>query len=225
MTTYCKADYEHIATAIGGNVNVDMVMGHANHFEAAAIWYRSNSSSPNRTPPAQLSKRLKRIASAARKLLGHLGINDPAEAADGPTEMTILEFLASAGDGSEDSVNRATGRIGRLVEILEAVEAARDLERRADIAARDVIEIGDLIVPKGHRGEAAVNDWIEAMITVYKKIAGRKPGTSVDAIERTAGGPLIRFLETAGEPLGIAYSAAAWRKRIRVNLKAAPGQK
>jgi len=68
------------------------------------------------------------IANAARKLLKHLEVPDPAQAPDGPG-IAVLEVLASADDGTEDAVIQATARIGRLVELLEAVEAARELER------------------------------------------------------------------------------------------------
>jgi hypothetical protein len=36
------------------------------------------------------------------------------------------------------------------VEILEAVVAAQELERRAEIGAEDVVRVGELVVPKGH---------------------------------------------------------------------------
>lgn len=219
---YSRQDYEQIAEALG-DIDVDVVMQFQHRFEAAALWHQLTTASPKRAQPAQLSKRLKRIEAAARKLLTHLGVYDPVDAPDGPAEMTILEFLASASDSSEDDVIRATARIGRLVEILEAIRAAQDIERRARKAARDAIEVGDLIVPKEHRGEAAANGWIKEMIQLYREISGRKPGTSVDPIDGTAGGPLIRFLQAAGDPLGIVYSAAAWRKRIREILKVAGG--
>ena len=44
------------------------------------------------------------------------------------------------------------------MEILEAVHAARELERRARIGAEDVVRIGKLTVPKGHHGDAAENE-------------------------------------------------------------------
>jgi hypothetical protein len=155
---------------------------HEKHFETAAMWYRrSRSPSKGKRPsrnandkrlrrkpkgkrmtPFVMHKRMTQIANAARKLLRHLEVTDPAQAPDGPGNA-ILEVLASAEDGSEDAVIRATSRIGRLVEILETVDAARELEHRAHKGAEDVVQIGKLIVPKGHHGEAAVNDWIAAM--------------------------------------------------------------
>ena len=118
------------------------------------------------------------IANAARKLLRHLGVWDPAEAPDGPARA-VLQVLASTDDGTEDAVIRATARIGRLVEILEAADAAREFERRASMGAEDVAQIGELVVPKGHHGHAAINDWIEAMMSVYHKLTRRAPGISV----------------------------------------------
>jgi hypothetical protein len=158
------------------------------------------------------------IANAARGLLEHLGVSDPTQAPDGPAPA-VLEVLASADDGSEDAVIRATARIGRLVEILEAVDAARELERRGHKGAEDVVQIGKLIVPKGHHGEAAVNDWIAAMMSIYKQITGKNPGISVVAPSRPgrgkAAGPFVRFLEAAGKPLGIQLSPDSLAGRIK----------
>ena len=46
-----------------------------------------------------------------------------------------MAFLASAEGGTEDEVTRATARVGRLVEVFAAVDAARPLERLAGRAA------------------------------------------------------------------------------------------
>jgi hypothetical protein len=160
MPAYSKEDFEQIAAAIGKDV-AD-VMQHEKRFEAAATWYRLSRKSPNGVTPFVMRKRMIQIANAARKLLRHLDIFDPAQAADGPGSIALLEFLASAEDGTEDEVIRATARIGRLVEVLEAVDAARELERRARKAAEDAVQIGELIVPKGHHGDTAVINWIAA---------------------------------------------------------------
>ena len=174
------------------------------------------------TSPFVMRKQMTQIANAARKLLKHLEVTDPAQAPDGPG-IAVLEVLASADDGTEDAVIRATARIGRLVELLEAVEAARELERRAHKGAEDVVQIGKLIVPKGHHGEAAVNDWIAAMMSIYKQITGKEPRTSVIAPGRPgrgkAAGPLIRFLAAAGKPLGLNHSAESLRGRVRDILR------
>ena len=73
-----------------------------------------------------MRKRLTKIANTARRLLEHLGVSDPAQAPDGPA-TAILEVLASTYDGLEDAAIGDTVRIT----IVEAVDAARDLERRA----------------------------------------------------------------------------------------------
>jgi hypothetical protein len=217
MPTYSKEDFERIAAAIGKDVGDDMRQDKS--FEAAATWYRLYHDAPQAVAPSEMRKRMTQIANAARKLLRHLDIFDPAQAADGPGAIAVLQFLASADDGTEDAVIRATARIGRLVEVFEAVDAARELQQRARKAAEEAVRIGELIVPKGHHGEAAVNDWIAATMSIYKKITGKNPRTSVIAPERPgqgkAAGPLIRFLEAAGKPLGIKYSADSWRGRVR----------
>ena len=218
MATYSREDFKHIAAAICSDVSD--VWRYEKQFEAAAMWYRlgCNALKIHRTTPFVMRGRMRKIANAARKLLRHLDVRDPTQAPDGPG-VAVLQVLASADGGSEDAVVRATARIGRLVEILEAADAARELERRAEIGAEDVVRIGELVVPKGHHGEAAVNDWIAAMMSIYKQITGKDPGISVVMPGRhdrgKAAGPLIRFLEAAGRPLGIQLSPESFAGRIK----------
>src|SRR5680860_777866 len=182
MATYSQGDFERIASAIGKDV-ID-VLRHEKNFEAAAVWYRQDSRSPkapDRIAPSLMSKKMKQVAKDARKLLAHLEIHDPREALDGPGDIALLEFLASAGDNDEDAVIQATARVGRLVEILDSIDAARELERRAEKAAEDALQIGKLIVPKGHQGDDADNTWIADMMPVFKQITGKEPGISVGA--------------------------------------------
>jgi hypothetical protein len=224
LATYSKGDFERMAVAVGKDV-AD-VKRHEKAFEAAAICYRlyRDARIGERITPFRMRKRMTDIVSAAERLLKHLGISDPADAPDGPA-LAVLEVLASADDRTEDAVIRATARMGRLVEILEAIDAAQELERLARRGAEDVVQIGKLTVPKGHHGETAVNDWIAAMMSIYRQITGKGPRTSVGAPLRSdeglPGGPLIRFLETAGKPIGVAYSPHAWRSRVRAVLKGA----
>jgi hypothetical protein len=85
--------------------------------------------------------------------------------------------------------------------------------------AEDVAQIGKLTVRLGHVGEAAVNDWIAAMMSIYKQITGKNPGISVVAPSRPgrgkAAGPFIRFLEAVGKPLGIQSSPNSLAGRIK----------
>ena len=165
-----------------------------------------------------MQRRMTQIVNTARKLLRYLEVEDSSQAADGPG-TAILQVLASTDEGTEDAVVRATARIGRLVELLEAVDSARELGRRASMGAEDVVQIGELVVPKGHHGQVAENDWIAAMMSIYQKITGSDPGISVVAPGRPergkAAGPLIRFLEAAGKPLGIELSPDSLAGRIK----------
>ena len=104
MATYSKTDFEQIAAALGDGIEVDSVIECECLFEAAARWYRSDDRSPRRQPPFQMGKKMQRIGSAARKLLRHLGINDPGEAADGPAEIEILEFDGGVSVGCVEGV-------------------------------------------------------------------------------------------------------------------------
>ena len=81
------------------------------------------------------------------------------------------------------------------------------------------------ITISGNPGDDAVNDWIASMLGIYLTITGKEPATSVGAPGRPnkgkAAGPLIRFLQAAGEPLKIEFSDDAWRSRVRTILKGA----
>jgi hypothetical protein len=170
-----------------------------------------------------MHEKLQRLAKNARRLMKDLEIKNYDEAADGPGSFELLEILAAVEEPDEDAVINATRRLGQLATMMDAVAAARELERRALEAAEDVIAIGKLTVPKGHQGKAAVNNWTAAMMEVYRNITGVEPATSVGHVgqpnEGIASGPFIRFLQAAGEPLGLAYSEDAWRSRVRTILK------
>jgi hypothetical protein len=229
MATYSGEDIEQIAAAIG-QVTAD-VAAHEKLFEAAARWFRvsrglpEGSLSPRRTP-SQLKSKLRQISKSARRLLKHLGVPSDEfgrvrieDAYDGPADFEILQVLSWAVDHDENPVVLATRRIGRLVEILEAIKAANELGRWAEQSAEEVVKFGQLTVPKGHCGDTALNEWIAAMLSAYKQITGKDPATSVGAPERdnegVPGGPLLRFLEAAGKPLNIELTPDAWRSRIR----------
>ena len=213
-----------IAEAIAEGFDVSRVIEHRREFQDAAHWFEVRSISPKPAAPSAGRKKLDQIAKAARKLLTHLGVDDPANASDGPGTESIFEVLASVEGQSEASISRATERIGKLVEILEAVDAAKDIECVAEQTSQDVKELGDLTVPKEHQGDVAVNEWVAHMFAVYREPTGKEPATSVGGPDRAnageASGPLVRFLEATGEPIGISYGTDAWRKRVRTILKA-----
>ena len=229
METYSTEDHERIAAAIGQDVRD--VVEHMRLFEYAADWYgldrglpRDAPPRPRRAPPSKMREKLQRLAKNARRLLKDLEIRNHEEAADGPGNFDLLEALAAAEPPSEDAVTNATTRIGQLVTMTDAVDAALELERRALEAAQNAIAIGKLTVPKGHQGEAPVNNWIASMMETYRRITGSEPATSVGHVgqpnEGIASGPFIRFLRAAGEPLGLSYSEDAWRSRVRTILEA-----
>ena len=119
MPTYSKKDFELIAAAV--NKDVAHIIRYEKHFEAAAMWYWLDRQGSNiRRAPSVIKDRMDKIASAARRLLKWLDIDHRDNyryAADGPRDFTLLEFLASAEEGNEDEVTRATARVGQLVEI------------------------------------------------------------------------------------------------------------
>jgi hypothetical protein len=131
------------------------------------------------------------------------------------------------GEHDENPVIEATRRIGRVAAILEFISAAAEFDRRAKKAAIEIAEIGKLTVREGNPGDDAVNQWIAAMMGVYRALTGTEPATSVGAPgqpnEGIAAGPLIRFLKAAGRPLEIVFSEDAWRSRVRTVLNSASG--
>jgi hypothetical protein len=94
--------------------------------------------------------------------LSAIGIDDPDNAVDGPGDHEIFRALVLAGEPDENAVLETTRRIGRLVEILEGIAAAGELERRAHQAATELAAVGELTVREGNPGDDAVNDWIAA---------------------------------------------------------------
>jgi hypothetical protein len=223
MSAYTQSDFEQIATAI--DIGVNQVANLATQFEAAARWFRLDKRRPRRPAPSKRGEKLNRVAKSARRFLKSMGINEPEGAADGPGDPEIFQALVLTGEADEDPILEATRRIGRLVEILEGVIAATELERRAGKAATEVAEVGKLTVQEGNPGDDAVNDWIAALLGIYRMITGKDPATSVGSPGRPnegiAAGPLIRFLQTAGAPLKIEFSEDAWRSRVRTIVKGA----
>ena len=136
---------------------------------------------------------------SARGLLKNLDVVDLDEAVDGPVDPQILDALLLVGESDATPVMEATQRIARLIEIIEAVAAAAELSRRADQAAAEVAKVGQMTVEAGNRGDRAINDWVAAMISVYRDITGKEPGTSVGG--RPVDGPTDPTRGKPGVPL------------------------
>ena len=222
-TTYTNAHFEQIAAAIG--VAVKPVADFEAQFEAAAMWFRLDKRRPKRMAPSKQIEKLTQVAKSARRLLRSIGINDPDEAPDGPGDPDLFRALVLSGEADENSVVDATRRIGRLVEIIEGISAVTDFERLAQKAATEIAEVGRLTMREGHPGDDAINDWLAAMLGLYRTLTGKEPATSVGASNRPnegiAEGPLIRFLQAAGQPLNIEFSEDAWRSRVRTIFRGA----
>ena len=233
MPTYSQKHFERIATAIG--LSTSDVLQYSDDFEQAATWYRLNippakrqdgptlelrnqSTKKTKSPSgvrskssqkprtlSKLRKKAEQVEAAARKLLLHLGVRRLDEAPDGPGDGELLTFLAAYSGSSEEEVIDATARVGRLAELLEAIEAAKRLEACSYKAAQDAAEFAKLL-PKGHQGDVAAIGWIAGHDGLYKRITGKEPGFSVRRPGPGRGqptGPFLRFLQAAGEPLEI----------------------
>ena len=216
---YSNKDFALIAEAI--KISLDKVTIHAAAFEEAALWIRLGERRPQRPPPSEVRRRLRKIATAATRLLEHLGVSDVQDAANGPDHEEVRNWLADASIGGEDSVLAAMEKIGLLAEALEAIDAAAKLKHAALKASDDPFY--GLIVPPGNTGDDIVNEWIATMLTLFKEITGKPARTSVGRTGRpnegVASGPLIRFVLAAGDPVGLSQSEDALRRRIRLIQK------
>ena len=153
--------------------------------------------------PTELQRKLDGIAGpfSALKQLG-MGAGGGI---DGPADRRLFDVLSFTEGSNDDLVAEASGRIGRLVEVIRAVDAARVLKEFAEKAGLERAGLARLTVSPGNTGDVPLNDWIADLLSIYVKITKKKPGTSVGAPDRDnegeAGGPLIRFLQTAGLPV------------------------
>ena len=98
-----------------------------------------------------------------------------------------------------------------------------EFERRAHQAATELAAVGKLTVREGNPGDDAVNDWIAAMLGIYRTITGKEPATSVGAPMRANEGkrqaPSFVSSRPLAKPLKIEFSEDAWRSRVRTILK------
>jgi len=219
---YRHQDFQRIAKALG--TEIAAVVRYRREFEAAAFEFRSWGKAFEKSTPTELLRKLKRIRDAAHKLLRLLGVDDPSVAVDGPGDREIFDVLTMT-QGSDDLVANATGRIGRLVEILDSIRGAEHLRRLVERAALERAELARITTTPGNSGDIALNEWIAVMMTLFKRMTGKDPAASVGAPGRKdegkVGGPFIRFLCAAAQPLkGLRsdrphLSEAALRRRVR----------
>ncbi len=163
------------------------------------------------------------------KVLKHLGLSDWRDAIDGPSPH-MLEALNYAEGVDLDQIIDLTAALGELSPFLnpgarplselgrttpqEILAAVVDLERIAGEASDRVLHHGNLTVPKGRSGgDWHVNGFIKDMAKFYEVVTGECPTVWINPTgERSR---FIRLLETAGAPIGLNYSAEAWRRRAR----------
>jgi hypothetical protein len=220
---YSTDDFTQMANVLG--VDRNLVEAQSRKIEEAARWLYSDSATPRRTPPSKLRDRMKRIARAAEKLLRELGAKDLDDAYDGRVDDDVMNYLVSGNcAGEEDLVAGETRQVGQLAEIVaRGVRAAKSMRRRAIAADPAIARVSEATLPKGHVGDWALNNWIEATMTIYVAISGKPPTTWAPSSKphtRQSGGPLIRFLAAAASPLGIAMKPNDWRNRVRAPVDA-----
>ena len=183
------------------------------------------------------SERRQPAKSGARKelvkVLKHLGIPSWRDSIDGPSPH-MLEALGYADGVDLDQIIDLTAALGELFPFLnpgarplselgrttpqEILAAVVDLERIAGEASDRVLHHGNLTVPKGRSGgDWHVNEFIKDMAKLYEIVTGERPTTWINPSgERSR---FIRLLQAAGAPIGLNYSAEAWRRRARDILR------
>ena len=219
MATYSSADFPRIANKTAKNPA--QVTKYANRFEAAAAWYRLYCLAPKGLLLADTADRMQKISSAARRLLNLLEVYDYRNAPDGPGDLTLLGFLASAETCSEDEIIKATGQIGRLAEIFDAIDAAQGLESCGRKAEEESKHLSRLISIKGRRGDYATNVWLAEMMSIYEALTGKPARISIIPSGPRRGkprGPFLWFLQAARKPVefeGKRLSLKGVRERVR----------
>ena len=148
---YADSDLAVIADAI--SVPRDEVKCERAALEAAAGWLRLDKSSPRRTPPSIMRRRLESIEKAGRKLLKTLEIDDPEQAENGPNGSELFDALV-AQVGGED----------RLKELCAGVsEIQRAAERESETEPLPIYH-------KGHAGNVPVNEWPELICAALDEL-------------------------------------------------------
>jgi hypothetical protein len=133
-----------------------------------------------------------------------------------------LELLASAENSSEDAIIRATARIGRLVEVFDAIDAAQLLESGGRSAAEEAKHLSRLMSIKGRRGDYAANVWLAEMMSIYKVLTRKEPRISVVAGGPKRGrpsGPFLRLLEAASGPVECEGKQPLCLDRVREQVR------
>ena len=133
--------------------------------------------------------------------------------------LKSVTFWVGPAKQAADEIIEATATLGYGVNIQKTVEAARLFERLASDAVPHFEALSLHTFTKGHVGEEALDNWGGDMMVLYQQISGRPAGRSVGAGDRPnegkAIGPMIRFLQASGIPLGFDFSDEAWGNRIK----------
>ena len=98
-TTYTKANFEQIATAIG--TTLKPVADLKAQFEAAALWFRLDKRRPKRPAPSKQHEKLTQVAKSARRLLKSLGIaaaSEPVKPRVAPDRIALASSETRAHD-------------------------------------------------------------------------------------------------------------------------------
>jgi hypothetical protein len=195
------------------------ISAQATLFEAAAFRFLTWGSTFENRTPTELKRKLKSINSATRALLKQLGIPDVKAAVDGPGDRELFDVLTFTQGSDEGAIVDACAHLGRLAEILEAIDASLAIKTLTERALEERAALARQTVPPGNRGDIAINEWVADLLSIYTMLTGKQAGTSVGAPgrsnERKAAGPVIRFLKAAAVPL------ERWLTENRPDLEAA----
>ena len=160
----------------------------------AAHWAKAVAAT-QKPPPWKIAKYLAASQRAAKKLLYALGQHHSSKAYRFRDE--IKEHLSEAAQPGVviDSIFEAVASIQKL---------ARQAERRAKSRKR-----------KTNSGDIEHQTLFSDLCKIYVEQFDAQPGASVNPNTRKVGGPFVRFVQAAYEPLGIQRAAGTIPKDIQ----------
>jgi hypothetical protein len=237
---YSRKHIQHICQELG--LPLSMQFAVRRPLDSAAMFYRASEDSGLMIPPDKVLDQLQSLQLAIRTIrIVFTGSNDRGD--KGKLKRARAKLLVTLGGKGASLADLLDGGIkpflrnalcagpdvyGQEAELTKLVctllgssdpsailAAADELYQRASEGIDAIKNVRGLTVLPGHSGDRRLNSWLASMLVAYTGLTGRAVATSVDAVNGTPTGPLIRFLKLAGLALGIRRSDQAWRESIR----------
>lgn len=204
LPIYSDTDLDAIAQAVG--VTAEKVEAKRQALENAAGWFRTDSRAPRRTPPSTVRRKIADLRKALDRAAVLLGDPDVRDA---------VGYESERQNGNLDAAANAAADLAAWAKTATPATEYEDENGKAKS-----------IVPRGHVGDAAINDWLAALLSIYKHVAERAAKVSVGSMRKAGGrdyGPLVRFIQACAAPLSIEMTDQAILERVW-SLRAGKGK-